>query len=178
MQMSQSDPGPCSGRSARMESRAQRAQVHQLQQTQALAPVPETVPTSRWQLSSTSPLAASSLSSAFSSRDEAAAAAEPLPLATTCPVLSGKQVEYVQPIPSDRRFRSGAPPPAPGLSLIFSQAASDPHAFRQWKRRVSAWQTRVAQWLPAEEMGLVLWKPYKEIVPSFHARFLSAEAQL
>ena len=147
--MSRSDPGPNAGRSITEERRALRAQVHQLQQT---APVPEAVPNSRWQLSSTSPLAVSSLSS-VSSREEVAAA-EPHPLATTCPVLSRPTVdtEFVQPIASDRRFRSGAPPPAPGLSLTFAQAASDPHAFRQWKRRVAAWQIRVAEWLPAEEM--------------------------
>eukprot|EP00971_Amphidinium_carterae_P140826 2790216-Amphidinium_carterae.2 len=27
---------------------------------------------------------------------------------------------------------------------------------RQWKRRVAAWQLRAANWLPPEELGLVL----------------------
>ena len=65
-------------------------------------------------------------------------------------------MEQVTPIASERRCRSGAPPAAPRLSITFAQAASDPHSFRLCKRRVAAWQIRVAQWIPDEEVGLIL----------------------
>eukprot|EP00971_Amphidinium_carterae_P047781 940900-Amphidinium_carterae.1 len=54
------------------------------------------------------------------------------------------------------KWRGGQPPPPPALSLSFAQAASEPHAFRQWTRRVQAWQIRVAQWAPPEEHALML----------------------
>ena len=63
-------------------------------------------------------------------------------------------VEPVTPVPTDRKYGSRAS--APVLNLSISQAASDPHQFRQWKRRVSGWQVRCTQWLPPGEMGLVL----------------------
>eukprot|EP00971_Amphidinium_carterae_P002782 54823-Amphidinium_carterae.1 len=40
--------------------------------------------------------------------------------------------------------------------LSFAQAAAEPHAFRQWARRVQAWQIRVKQWAPPDEHALML----------------------
>eukprot|EP00971_Amphidinium_carterae_P343148 6482740-Amphidinium_carterae.1 len=85
-------------------------------------------------------------------------------MSTQPPVLqpSHPQLEPVSALPlptaSDgtKRFRSGAPPAAPPLSLTFQQCAHDPHALRQWKRKVKAWELRASQHVPQEELALLL----------------------
>eukprot|EP00971_Amphidinium_carterae_P058943 1165440-Amphidinium_carterae.1 len=75
------------------------------------------------------------------------------------PLLSQPSVQLepgVAAITTDRKFRGGAPPAAPTLSLSFAQCAENPLAFRQWQRRVKAWHLRASQWMPAEELALVL----------------------
>eukprot|EP00971_Amphidinium_carterae_P286932 5696385-Amphidinium_carterae.1 len=55
-----------------------------------------------------------------------------------------------------KKFRSGVPPQAPTLSLSFHQCAKDPHALRQWKMKVQAWELRASQHVPPEELGSLL----------------------
>eukprot|EP00971_Amphidinium_carterae_P101250 2003689-Amphidinium_carterae.1 len=55
-----------------------------------------------------------------------------------------------------KRWRGGAPPLAPELTLSFEEASRDPSALRLWIRKVEAWQVRVQHWTPAEEHGLML----------------------
>eukprot|EP00971_Amphidinium_carterae_P264540 5247810-Amphidinium_carterae.2 len=55
-----------------------------------------------------------------------------------------------------KKFRSGAPPPAPPLTLTFQQCSHEPHSLRQWKRKVQAWELRATQYVPTEELGLLL----------------------
>eukprot|EP00971_Amphidinium_carterae_P261755 5192603-Amphidinium_carterae.1 len=38
--------------------------------------------------------------------------------------------------------RGGQPPPAPVLRITFSEAANEPLVFKQWLRRLAAWQRR------------------------------------
>eukprot|EP00971_Amphidinium_carterae_P132783 2629815-Amphidinium_carterae.1 len=78
--------------------------------------------------------------------------ASPLPTTSSTPLRAGVSTGASE----TTKWRGGQPPPPPALSLSFAQAAAEPHSFRQWIRRVQAWQIRVKQWAPPEEHALML----------------------
>eukprot|EP00971_Amphidinium_carterae_P181960 3610779-Amphidinium_carterae.1 len=57
-----------------------------------------------------------------------------------------------------KRFRGGKPPDPPPLDLTFTQAAADPLLYRQWRKRLQAWQVRIDAYAPKQEHALMVFE--------------------
>eukprot|EP00971_Amphidinium_carterae_P329703 6462331-Amphidinium_carterae.2 len=57
-----------------------------------------------------------------------------------------------------KRFRGGKPPDPPPLDLTLTQAAADSLLYRQWRKRLQAWQVRIDAYAPKQEHALMVFE--------------------